>query len=171
MDLAHTLVEFLPAAWTQSTAEIDAEIREELEFHLDMRTEENIRAGMTPDEARQDAQQRFGDFESSHRACRQITLGPRLLLRRVQTALLAVLVGVVVYQAVVMMRMQSATQHQIESLNNTILELQAAQQTVPTAPPAIALTAEELDHWTAARGALQHPWCDWAALKEPDEKQ
>jgi predicted permease len=40
--------------------EIGTEIDQELQFHIDMCTEENIRRGMTPDEARRDALKRFG---------------------------------------------------------------------------------------------------------------
>jgi hypothetical protein len=40
--------------------EINREIDDELQFHIDMCTEENVRRGMTPDEARRDALQRFG---------------------------------------------------------------------------------------------------------------
>lgn len=36
------------------------EIDEELRFHLDMRAEENVRRGMSPEEARRDAERRFG---------------------------------------------------------------------------------------------------------------
>jgi putative ABC transport system permease protein len=39
---------------------IHHEIDEEMRFHIDMRTEENVRAGMTPEEARRDAERRFG---------------------------------------------------------------------------------------------------------------
>ncbi len=39
---------------------IHEEIDEEMRFHIDMRTEGNIRAGMSPDEARRDAEHRFG---------------------------------------------------------------------------------------------------------------
>src|SRR5436305_2783496 len=39
---------------------IHREIDEEMQFHIDMRTEENVRAGMTPEEARRDAGRRFG---------------------------------------------------------------------------------------------------------------
>ncbi|MET0622234.1 MAG: ABC transporter permease, partial [Pyrinomonadaceae bacterium] len=39
---------------------IHREIDEEMRFHIDMRTEENVRAGMTPEEARRDAERRFG---------------------------------------------------------------------------------------------------------------
>src|SRR5215468_4745361 len=41
---------------------IHQEIIEELQFHIDMRVEENIRRGMSPDEARRDAERRFGDL-------------------------------------------------------------------------------------------------------------
>ncbi|HYN86197.1 MAG TPA: ABC transporter permease [Pyrinomonadaceae bacterium] len=41
--------------------EIEREIDEELRFHIEMRTEENVRAGMTPEEARRDAERRFGN--------------------------------------------------------------------------------------------------------------
>jgi putative ABC transport system permease protein len=41
---------------------IHQEITEELQFHIDMRAEENIRRGMSPDEARRDAERSFGDL-------------------------------------------------------------------------------------------------------------
>src|SRR5215471_10843885 len=40
--------------------EVHQEIEAELQFHLEMRTEENIRSGMTPEEAGSEAQKRFG---------------------------------------------------------------------------------------------------------------
>src|SRR5215475_6962740 len=45
--------------WLSET--IHKEIGDELQFHIDMRVEENIRRGMSPDEARRDAEQRFGN--------------------------------------------------------------------------------------------------------------
>src|SRR5215208_5665560 len=39
---------------------VHREIDEEMRFHLEMRTEENIRRGMAPEEARRAAEQRFG---------------------------------------------------------------------------------------------------------------
>ena len=54
--------------WRAET--IDQETTDELRFHLDMRVEENIRQGMSPDEARRDAERRFGNMtrikEQSH---------------------------------------------------------------------------------------------------------
>ena len=39
---------------------LDGEIAEELEFHLEARFRDNLRAGMPPAEARRDAVRRFG---------------------------------------------------------------------------------------------------------------
>src|ERR687885_1005128 len=39
---------------------IHREIDEEMRFHIEMRAEENVRAGMTPEEARREAERRFG---------------------------------------------------------------------------------------------------------------
>jgi predicted permease len=40
---------------------IHREIDEEVEFHIEMRAAENMRAGMSPEEARRDAERRFGN--------------------------------------------------------------------------------------------------------------
>ena len=42
---------------------LEQELDSELSFHIDMLTEQNIRAGMAPDEARAQAVQRFGSVE------------------------------------------------------------------------------------------------------------
>src|SRR5918912_521922 len=39
---------------------IHEEIDEEMQFHIDMRAEENVRRGMAPEEARREAERRFG---------------------------------------------------------------------------------------------------------------
>ncbi len=47
----------------------DREVREEIVFHLDRATQENIARGMGPEEARADALRRFGDLEQVRRDC------------------------------------------------------------------------------------------------------
>jgi hypothetical protein len=47
----------------------DGEVREEIVFHLDRATQENIARGMGPEEARADALRRFGDLEQVRRDC------------------------------------------------------------------------------------------------------
>lgn len=45
----------------RQSEDVHREIAEEWQFHVDQRTEENIRRGMTPEEARRNAQQQFGN--------------------------------------------------------------------------------------------------------------
>ena len=48
----------------------DRELAEELESHLEMQIEDNIRAGMTPEQARRDALLKSGGLEPAKEACR-----------------------------------------------------------------------------------------------------
>jgi predicted permease len=43
---------------------LDSQMEDELRFHLEMQTQDNIRIGMNPSEARHDAKRRFGGMES-----------------------------------------------------------------------------------------------------------
>src|SRR5262249_19825113 len=62
----------------------EREMERELRFHLEMETEENVRRGMDPGEARQAALRSFGGVERVKEECRDVkrnrpleTLGPR----------------------------------------------------------------------------------------------
>src|SRR5271168_5349695 len=50
---------------------IKQEIDEELRFHLEQRTAENIAKGMTPKEAAREARKRFGNVQSVREECRE----------------------------------------------------------------------------------------------------
>jgi predicted permease len=52
--------------------EIERDIDEELEYHLESRIRDHIAAGMTPSEAREEAERRFGDANAVRRACQRI---------------------------------------------------------------------------------------------------
>ena len=47
------------------------EIDEELRFHIEQRTTENIAAGMSPEEAAREARKRFGNLQSVREECRE----------------------------------------------------------------------------------------------------
>jgi predicted permease len=66
-----------------STADVARDVCSELGFHLDMRTQELIEAGMGPQAARQAALQAFGDLETIEGECRTIAArGARERARR-----------------------------------------------------------------------------------------
>jgi putative ABC transport system permease protein len=50
--------------------EVKREIDEELRFHLEQRTAENLAAGMSPEDAAREARKRFGSFQSVREECR-----------------------------------------------------------------------------------------------------
>jgi predicted permease len=51
--------------------EVKQEIDEELRFHLEQRTAENLAAGMAPEEAAREARKRFGNLQSVREECRE----------------------------------------------------------------------------------------------------
>ncbi len=187
MDIQHVVQQCLPWRSSQTVAEIDAEIREELEFHLNMRAEDNLRAGMSPEEANKDAQFRFGDFEANRRACRKITLGPRLMLRRLQAGLFLLLIGAVIYQSVLLFNLQAASRQQIESLTQQVEQLQTARQPARDEAALIpyvhwtremprgsvtahdGANADVLADWSTIDGSLDQPWSDWGSLDDESE--
>lgn len=48
---------------------VESDVGAELRFHIEMRTLDNIAAGMTPERAREDAVRRFGDFGQVKEMC------------------------------------------------------------------------------------------------------
>src|SRR6202021_2469251 len=49
---------------------VEQDLSEELQFHLDQKTQEYIASGLTPDEARRKARREFGGVELSKENCR-----------------------------------------------------------------------------------------------------
>jgi putative ABC transport system permease protein len=48
------------------------EIDDELRFHIEQRTAENIAAGMSPEDAAREARRRFGNAQSVREECREV---------------------------------------------------------------------------------------------------
>jgi hypothetical protein len=49
------------------------EVEDELRFHIEMRTRDNMAAGMSAEAAAEDAARRFGDFDQLRAICEEIT--------------------------------------------------------------------------------------------------
>ena len=50
---------------------VKQEIDEELHFHIEQRTAENIAAGMSPEDSEREARKRFGNLQSIREECRE----------------------------------------------------------------------------------------------------
>ncbi|HKQ75401.1 MAG TPA: permease prefix domain 1-containing protein [Blastocatellia bacterium] len=51
---------------------VNREVENELRFHLELRTRDNIAAGMSPEDAEADAMRRFGDIDRIQAVCEEI---------------------------------------------------------------------------------------------------
>ncbi|MEM8680981.1 MAG: permease prefix domain 1-containing protein [Planctomycetota bacterium] len=152
----------------------EAEIREELEFHLQMRTADNEACGMDADTARRDAELRFGDLERSFRACRRESLGIRLWWQRLQLLLIIGLGITVIALGLSLGRLQAEYESRIATLRRSVQAAEAA-----ALAPAIdnripyrqwrwpVPTSASIDRWANATPAssVTGPWCDWSSLE------
>ena len=124
MSMFETLTAYLRPPDGRPMKQIEREIVDELRFHLEMRIEDNVAAGMSREAARADAQGRFGDFRRIHQTCRRIQLGERIMLQRIQVAMTAILLVVVVVMAVGFYQRQSQYDAAILGLHRSIERMQ-----------------------------------------------
>jgi putative ABC transport system permease protein len=69
---------------TPSRASIDRAVDDELQFHFDMTTRELMANGMTPDDARREAERRFGDVSKHRERLAAIDRAQATTVRRVE---------------------------------------------------------------------------------------
>jgi RNA polymerase sigma-70 factor (ECF subfamily) len=123
MSKFESLAARLPSTDERSIADIDREISEELEFHLQMRAEENRRCGVSPEIARRNAEIRFGNYGQIRNSCRRVLLGERIMWQRIQTALIAMLIVTVVGIGMSMYQLQRANNSALAELAAAVHEL------------------------------------------------
>lgn len=138
MSMLEELAVFLRPPDTRPTSQIEEEIFDELDFHIQMRTEDNIGAGMAPREARADALRRFGEFERIRRVCRQTLLGERIMLQRIQAVLMVVLLVAVIYLGWQFYRWQEA---QNTSMTQIMQTLERLEKNSPAEQPSLKALA------------------------------
>jgi hypothetical protein len=143
---------------------VEQEILDELEFHIEMRTLDNQSAGMSPDEARRDALNRFGDFERIRKKCRRTQLGERIMLQRVQAVLTLILLGAVILMGVEIYQGQRANAAAMASMTETLKQVTKQPSTV-VLPEFAVLEPVALDRLfsrDAKLTAVQRGFRDWS---------
>ena len=70
MNLLRTFWQRLRSLWRRPA--LKREIDQELRFHIEQRTAENLAAGMSPEEAAREARRRFGNVQSIREQCRDV---------------------------------------------------------------------------------------------------
>jgi hypothetical protein len=124
-------------------ASAEREVDEELMLHLRSLGDDNLAAGMPPDEAWRDAQTRFGPLRHYSDACRRVTLADRLPLPAIAfagLAAIAILVGWMLFEV------RSLRQGQLALLEAKSLEAASTAHPMSTraAPPAEASSHADL---------------------------
>ena len=123
MSWVDTLTDCVKSLDARPIAEIDREIIDELEFHVAMRTQDGVCAGLSPTAAREAALAKFGNFERIHGQCRRTLLGERIMLQRIQTVLTAALLVAVAWLGYANYTAQRANEQSLAALQATIAEL------------------------------------------------
>jgi hypothetical protein len=158
MTVLQSIAAHLPASDRRSTGEIDQEILDELEFHLEMRALENERNGMSAEAASTAAAERFGNFQCIRRSCRRIQLGERIMLQRVQVVLTVVLLLAVAAMAWQSLASQRANQAALASVAEKLASLSSvrvdsASHDTPGAAPEWAADRPRVVETFPAHGA------------------
>lgn len=72
---------------------VEQEVENELGFHLELLTEENLRRGMTPEKAEKEALKRFGNVERIKNQCVEISKRSRPVMRVLKSFLVVIFLG------------------------------------------------------------------------------
>jgi len=113
----------------RSQQEIERDIDDELEFHLERLEAEERAAGKPPDAARLEAQRRFGSLDHYRKLCLNLNLKERIMLQRINLALLVLValgLGLTAWQS---WAAQSRTANAVEGLTKQLAAMSANQAT------------------------------------------
>ncbi|MCA9236456.1 MAG: hypothetical protein KDA44_13365 [Planctomycetales bacterium] len=150
----------------RTSAEIEADVRAELQVHVAMLEEQLMHDGAPADEARRQAAAQFGDLDQYARECQRIDLGDRLWMRRLTNL---VLLGLAATTAVLAWQLlesrRTIAQMQAEDqqgLVQQILDLRDHMQTAFAFGPNL-LAADPDAALAAVRAA-------WPEILQPDVK-
>ncbi len=135
--MSRTLLRSLFSFDPRPAPEVDADIRAELDSHLAMIEEELLAQGAAPADARARALARFGDPARLARQARTIKLGDRIMLQRINLALLIVLGSAVIFLLVQNQRINTRSIQTLEQVSASLSALQQRQpapQAAPTPP-------------------------------------
>jgi hypothetical protein len=135
MSLIRSLTAYARLPDPRPINEVDEEIRDELEFHLEMRTLDGVRTGLTSEAARQRALDSFGDLARIHRDCRRILVGDRIMLQRLQAVLTLLLLAAVAFFGVRFYLWQRASDEAMAKMMQSLDQLAARSTQQSSSPP------------------------------------
>ena len=125
---------FARAPDLREPAAIEADIAEELEFHLSERARAFEHEGHAPKAARALAEQSFGPRAPIERQCRRIQMGERIMLQRINLVLVLVLLAALVSLGWRFSASQRELRAAVDSLSQALVKQPASASTMTTPP-------------------------------------
>src|SRR5205085_9758735 len=106
----------LPKPEPRSEGEIENDLDDEFEFHIEQITHELISTGHDPAAARGVARARFGDISRIKKKCKRIALEERIMLQRVNFALMLIVTLLVIGVGIQVMITQRSNNQALQAI-------------------------------------------------------
>lgn len=155
----------------------DAEIREELEFHLAMREQDNIAEGMDNESARQNARERFGNFEKSFAECHRVSHGLQSISAHVQFGFMVVFAALAIYLGFSLWQTKTLYEAELKLLREKVGQphQRASKLKQATRDANVETLLNKAQHnqlivATFSPDPLSEPWSDWSILSNPSRR-
>lgn len=133
-NLAAACRRLIPPPEHRPKREIEADIREEIDFHLHMAAERIVQEDrLSAEEAQAEALRRFGDPEQVTKQCTRIALKERIMLQRINTVLIALVAVGLIVVGVGTWQQQAQTAAAFEMINEKLTGLTPPQAETPPA--------------------------------------
>lgn len=146
--------------------EIEGDILTELQFHLDMKARDLEATGMKPEQARETAREKFGDFDRVFQSCRKAQLGEKIMLQRVLVVMMIFLTGAVTFLAISSYRMNEATAASYATMQAGIEKILSAQAKASSNSSPSTLMAADL-----LRSTTADPWPLTGRIEDRETKR
>ncbi|MEE8154007.1 MAG: permease prefix domain 1-containing protein [Phycisphaerales bacterium] len=119
----------LPKFDPRDDRQIEAQIDDELTFHIEQVTREFVEAGQSEHDAKINALARFGDVQQIKAQCKHIALEERIMLQRINLVLMIVVLLAVAFVSV---QMYVTQKHNTLALQSIVTDI--SDMKVPAAP-------------------------------------
>ncbi len=133
---------FLLKSDPRDDQQIDAEVEDELTFHIQQLTRELVEAGQSDDEAKVDALTRFGDVNKIKTQCKRIALEERIMLQRINFILTIVVLLAVTFVSVEMYFTQKHNTVVLQAIGADLADMKTVAGSPPRAPGVVYIVGD-----------------------------
>lgn len=113
---------------SRSSAQVDADLEDEFEFHIQQSTKELVEEGDSVETGRLEARSRFGDMKQIKSQCKHIALQERIMLQKINLALMVAVLLAVAFVSVQMYTTQKYNTLALQAIVDDIAVIKAQEQ-------------------------------------------